>query len=54
MDGMRQDDRSRVEPAYLATADPGTSGGGTALSGDTQQMLSSYENVFGPAAREIK
>jgi hypothetical protein len=54
MDGMRHEDRSRVEPAYLTTADPGTSGGGTAISGDTQQMLSSYENVFGPAAREIK
>lgn len=54
MEGMRQDDRSRVEPAYLTTADPGTSGGGTSMSGDTQQMMSSYENVFGPAAREIK
>lgn len=54
MEGMRQDDRSRVEPAYLTTADPGTSGGGTSRSDDTQQLMSSYENVFGPAAREIK
>jgi len=54
MDGMRHEDRSQAQPAYLTTADPGTSGGGTAISGDTQQLMSSYENVFGPAAREIK
>jgi hypothetical protein len=47
-------DRSAVEPAYLTTADPGQYGGGTAYSGDLQALMAGYENVFGPAAREIK
>ena len=53
-EGQRHDDRSRTEPVYLTTGDPGTSGGGTVLSGDTSQMLQAYENIFGPAARDIK
>ena len=53
-EGMDHADRSRVEPGYLLTADPGYKGGGTTNSGDTQAMMSSYENVFGPAARDIK
>ena len=47
-------DRSAVAPAYLSTADPGRYGGGTAVSGDLQALMTGYENVFGPAAREIK
>ena len=47
-------DRSAVAPAYLSTADPGQSGGGTTYSGDLQSLMVGYENVFGPAAREIK
>ena len=29
-------------------------GGGTARSNDTEQMMEAYENVFGPAVRDIK
>jgi hypothetical protein len=46
--------RSRVEPAYLGTADPGYNGGGTVFANDPQSMMSNYENIFGPAVREIK
>jgi hypothetical protein len=53
-EGMDHADRSRVEPRYLLTGDPGYKGGGTTNSGDTQAMMSGYENVFGPAARNIK
>ena len=53
-EGMNMADRSRVEPAFMLTADAGMRGGGTVTSGDTDAMLASYENVFGPAARDIK
>ena len=46
--------RSQVEPAYLGTADPGYNGGGTVLANDPQRMMSNYENIFGPAVRDIK
>lgn len=52
--GQEQNDRSQVEPSFLLSGDPGYAGGGTAMSGDTNAMMSSYENVFGPAARDIK
>jgi len=53
-EGMDHADRSRVEPAYLLSGDIGYNGGGTSTSGDTNAMMSNYENVFGPAARDIK
>lgn len=53
-EGMQHADRSGVEPAYLLNGDPGYKGGGTTNSGDTNAMMSNYENVFGPAARDIK
>ena len=52
--GSRQADRSQIEPSYLTNGDPGISGGGTTGTGDTNQMLSAYENIFGPAARDVK
>ena len=52
--GQEQNDRSQVEPSFLLSGDPGYAGGGTVMSGDTNAMMSSYENVFGPAARDIK
>ena len=53
-EGSLQADRSRVEPAYLTTGDPGFNGGGTLQTQDPAAMMSGYENVFGPAARDIK
>lgn len=39
---------------YLGTGDPGLSGGGTYTGSNTQPTLEQYENIFGPAARDIK
>ena len=59
--GSTHEQRSISHPQYLSTADPGRGGGGTynTLSennaGDsTEHMLQQYENIFGPAARDIK
>lgn len=48
--------RSMADPMYLKTGDPGYKGGGTYSggAGDTEQIMSQYENVFGPAGRDIK
>jgi hypothetical protein len=54
MEGQPHALASLAEPAYLTTGDPGNSGGGTLQSYDTQRLQAGYENVFGPAAREIK
>ena len=53
-EGSTQALRSAIEPSYLGTGDPGMAGGGTARSNDTEAMMQAYENVFGPAARDIK
>lgn len=53
-EGMAHADRSNINPSYLLTGDPGAQGGGTLQSSDTDNMLRNYENVFGPAARDIK
>ena len=59
--GSTHEQRSISHPQYLSTADPGRGGGGTynTLSNDnagdsTEHMLQQYENIFGPAARDIK
>ena len=52
--GSLQSDRSAVEPSYLLNGDIGFNGGGTSYAGDPERMMQQYENVFGPAAREIK
>ena len=52
--GSLQADRSAVEPAFLLSGDIGYRGGGTSNAGETDAMMSNYENVFGPAARDIK
>lgn len=46
--------RSAVEPAYLGTGDPGFTSGGTVGTSEPMQMQSQYENIFGPAVRDIK
>jgi hypothetical protein len=54
MEGSAHADRSRVEPAYLMNGDPGYTGGGTLQAADPSTMMRNYENVFGPAVRDIK
>ena len=53
-EGSTQALRSSIEPSYLGTGDPGYTGGGTLRSNDTEGMMQAYENVFGPAVRDIK
>jgi hypothetical protein len=59
--GSSHEQRSISHPQYLSTADPGRGGGGTyntlnngTGSDSTENMLQQYENIFGPAARDIK
>ena len=54
--GQPHEMRSMADPMYLKTGDPGYKGGGTYSggAGDTEGILSAYENVFGPAGRDIK
>lgn len=54
MEGSSQNNRSISEPAYLTSANPGENGGASALSTDLSLMRSNYENIFGPAARDIR
>ena len=46
--------RSMAAPEYLDNANPGFTGGGTVLPSDPQTMMANYENIFGPAVRDIK
>ena len=46
--------RSSVENSYLKNGDPGLMGGGTITGTNTQPTLEMYENIFGPAGRDVK
>ena len=52
--GSLQADRSLTNASYLQTGDPGLNIGNTGMSGETNQIMQAYENIFGPAARDIK
>ena len=54
-EGQPHANRSISHPMYLSTGDPGPSGGGT-YSGEksNEVTMQQYENIFGPAARDIK
>ncbi len=41
-------------PAYLASGDPRMAGGGTVTDASTRDQMTAYENIFGPAARDVK
>jgi hypothetical protein len=53
-EGMPHALRSLANPSMLQTGDPGPRGGGTYSNVDTNTMQEQYENIFGPAARDIK
>lgn len=59
-EGMRNGDRSNAvgnEPGYIIDGDPGRYGGGTYTAMANSRMdptIQDYENVFGPAARDVK
>lgn len=46
--------RSMAAPEYLDNANPGYTGDGTVLPSDPQTMMANYENILGPAVRDIK
>ena len=46
--------RSSTHGQYLNNGDLGNLGGGTITSTDTTKMSEMYENIFGPAGRDIK
>ena len=52
-EGGDQSLRSLAHPTFIQNADPGFNAPGTHRS-ETLPTLEQYENVFGPAAREIK
>lgn len=52
-EGSTQALRSVAEPNFITNADPGFHGVGVTAP-ETKATLEQYENVFGPAAREIK
>lgn len=54
MEGMPQANREIGEPSYLASANMGMNGGGTVQDMSTNAQMTAYENIFGPAARDIK
>lgn len=53
-EGTTQANRELADSMYLKTGDPGPNGGGTYTGSNTQPSLEQYENIFGPAARDIK
>lgn len=49
--------RSLIQPSYIVDGDPGRAGGGTYTHPNNARAdptIQDYENVFGPAARDIK
>ena len=52
-EGSTQALRSQPNPMYFGNADPGLNAPGVARH-DTSATLEQYENIFGPAARDIK
>lgn len=55
---MLQSNRSLQDPNYIVSGDPGMGGGGTytapTAGGQKQPSLQDYENIFGPAGRDVK
>eukprot|EP00961_Rhodomonas_salina_P092404 1243132-Rhodomonas_salina.1 len=53
--GQKHASREFSEGKYIGGGDPGPSGGGTySGTGEHEATLQQYEEVFGPAARDIK
>ena len=52
--GQPHANRSMAHNMYLKDGDPGLQGGGTLTGTNTEPTLAMYENVFGPAGRDVK
>jgi len=53
-EGNTHASRELNDGMYLKTGDPGLEGGGTYTGTVTEGTLQQYENIFGPAGRDIK
>jgi hypothetical protein len=53
-EGGQQASREIAAPAYLTSGNPGMAGGGTVTDASTRDQMTAYENIFGPAARDVK
>ena len=54
MEGRTQDSRSFTDPVYIGDGNPGALGGGTYTGQSNEPTVEDWENIFGPAARDIK
>ena len=55
MEGRTQVSRSINEPGYIpGNGNPGPYGGGTYTGTSLEPMQADWENIFGPAGRDVK
>ena len=55
MEGRTQASRSIADPSYMAgNGDPGPAGGGTYTGTSLEPLQADWENIFGPAGRDVK
>ena len=52
--GQPHAQREMTHNTYLKSGDPGYQGGGTYTGNNTEPTLAMYENIFGPAGRDVK
>lgn len=53
-EGSTHAQRSIANPMYMSNPDMGLHGGGTVTGTSTMPTIEQYENIFGPAGRDIK
>jgi len=54
MEGRTQESRSMTNPSYIGDGNMGPYGGGTYTGNSLDPQISDYENIFGPAGRDVK
>jgi hypothetical protein len=55
MEGRTQASRSINEPGYIpGNGNPGPHGGGTYTGTSLEPLAADWENIFGPAGRDVK
>ena len=52
--GQTHANRELSHSMYLKDGDPGRMGGGTLTGTSTEPTIEMYENIFGPAGRDVK
>lgn len=52
--GQKHSDRESGHPMYMQSGDMGMNVGGTGTGHESERMMAMYENIFGPAGRDIK